>query len=59
MVDDIRAVADALLPQGAVELQPVTAVPTGFQARYRRADGLVVEYVEHTEAAEAYRGDGR
>jgi len=55
LVEDIGAVAAALAPAGAVVLQPVTAVPTGFQTRLRHPDGLVVEYVEHTEAAARFR----
>jgi hypothetical protein len=39
---------------GAEMLQPVTPVPTGFQVRARHPDGLVVEYVQHTEAADRY-----
>jgi hypothetical protein len=55
LVEDIDAVAEALVPLGAVVLQTVTSVPTGFQTRLRHADGLVVEYVEHTEAADRFR----
>jgi hypothetical protein len=55
LVEDIRAVADALIPRGAVLLQPVTPVPTGYQTRLRHPDGLVVEYVQHTEAATRFR----
>jgi hypothetical protein len=55
VVEDIRSVAEQLVPLGAVELQPVTPVPTGYQTRFRHADGLVVEYVQHTEAADAFR----
>ena len=55
LVEDIETVAPALLALGAEELQPVTPVPTGFQTRARHPDGLVVEYVQHTEAADRYR----
>ncbi len=55
LVDDIATVAPALLALGAEILQPVTPVPTGFQTRARHPDGLVVEYVQHTEAADRYR----
>lgn len=39
----------------AVVLQPVTPVPTGYQTRLRHPDGLIVEYVQHTEAAARFR----
>ena len=55
LVADIAAVAPALLALGAEILQPVTPVPTGFQTRARHPGGLVVEYVQHTEAADRYR----
>jgi hypothetical protein len=55
LVEDIEAVAPALLALGAQILQPVTPVPTGFQTRARHPDGLVIEYVQHTDAAGRYR----
>lgn len=55
LVEDIDAVAPALLELGARIPQPVTPVPTGFQTRARHPDGLVVEYVQHTEAAGRFR----
>jgi hypothetical protein len=55
LVEDIEAVAPTLLALGAESLQPVTPVPTGFQTRARHPDGLVVEYVQHTTAADRYR----
>jgi len=55
LVEEIAAVVEALVPQGAALLQGVTPVPTGFQARLKHADGLVVEYVQHTAAADRFR----
>jgi hypothetical protein len=55
LVEDIEAVAPALLALGAQILQPVTPVPTGFQTRARHPGGLVIEYVQHTDAADRYR----
>ena len=55
LVDDIEEVAERLVPLGAAVLQQVTPVPTGFQTRLRHPDGLIVEYVEHTAAAERFR----
>ena len=40
---------------GAEFLQVVTLVPTWFLTRARHPDGLVVEYVRHTEAADRCR----
>jgi hypothetical protein len=37
------------------QLAPIVAVPTGYQARFRHPDGLVVELVQHTEAADRFR----
>ncbi len=39
---------------GATIIQDRTDVPTGVQARVRLPDGLVVEYVEHNEAARRF-----
>jgi predicted enzyme related to lactoylglutathione lyase len=55
LVEDIEAVAPAMAALGAEVLQPVTPVPTGLQTRARHPDGLVVEYVQHTAAADRYR----
>jgi predicted enzyme related to lactoylglutathione lyase len=55
LVEDIEAVAPTLLPLGGEILQPVTPVPTGYQTRARHPGGLVVEYVQHTEAADRFR----
>jgi len=55
LVDDIEAVAPTLLRLGGEILQPVTPVPTGYQARARHPGGLIVEYVQHTAAADRFR----
>ncbi|MGO8918685.1 MAG: hypothetical protein ACLQJR_22520 [Stellaceae bacterium] len=55
LVEEIAAVAAQLVPLGAAVLQDVTPVPTGYQMRLRHPDGLVVEYVQHTAAAERFR----
>jgi hypothetical protein len=55
VVADIAAVAERLVPLGAVVLQRVTPVPTGYQTRLRHPDGLIVEYVQHTAAADRFR----
>jgi hypothetical protein len=55
LVADISSVAETLVPLGAALLQGVTPVPTGYQMRLRHPDGLVVEYVQHTEAADRFR----
>jgi hypothetical protein len=55
LVADIAMVAETLVPLGAALLQGVTPVPTGYQMRLRHPDGLIVEYVQHTEAADRFR----
>jgi len=55
LVDDIEAVAPTLLRLGGEILQPVTPVPTGYQTRARHPGGLIVEYVQHTDAADRFR----
>jgi hypothetical protein len=55
IVAEIDNVAPALVPLGATILQTVTAVPTGYQMRLRHPDGMIVEYVQHTAAAERFR----
>jgi hypothetical protein len=55
LVEDIAAVAPAVLSLGGEILQPVTAVPTGYQTRARHPGGLIVEYVQHTQAADRFR----
>jgi hypothetical protein len=55
LVDDITAEEPAMSALGADILQPVTPVPTGFQTRARHPDGLVVEHVQHTTAADRLR----
>jgi predicted enzyme related to lactoylglutathione lyase len=56
-VDDLDVAVDAALEAGATLLQPRTAVPTGVQARLRFADGPIIEYVEHNEAARRFYTD--
>ncbi|MDR3559820.1 MAG: hypothetical protein P4N59_00065 [Negativicutes bacterium] len=33
---------------GATQLEPIQPTPVGRKTRFRHADGLVAEYVEHT-----------
>lgn len=46
-VSNLAQYADLLRANGAVELDPIQRTPVGQKMRYRHADGLVVEYVEH------------
>jgi hypothetical protein len=39
--------AELLRASGAEELDPIQPTPVGQKMRYRHADGLIVEYVEH------------
>ncbi|HZB90530.1 MAG TPA: VOC family protein [Stellaceae bacterium] len=55
LVTDIAAAIERLVTLGASVVQGITPVPTGFQTRLRHPDGLVVEYVQHTAAADRFR----
>ena len=46
-VDRLDATLPALAAGGAEQLEPVQRTPVGWKTRFRHADGLVVEYVEH------------
>jgi len=47
-VSSLAHYAAVLRANGAVELDPVQTTPVGQKMRYRHADGMVVEYVEHS-----------
>jgi len=55
LVAELKSVAAVLVVLGATILQDVTAVPTGYQLRLKHPDGMIVEYVQHTAAAEPFR----
>lgn len=46
-VESLEPVIDVLTKAGAEQLEPVQPTPVGRKTRFRHADGLVVEYVEH------------
>lgn len=46
-VSKLEDYAALLQAQGAELLDPVQKTPVGRKMRYRHADGLIVEYVEH------------
>ena len=48
VIDDLDAFRYFLEGERAEVLSPPKVVPTGRNMRVRHADGLVVEYVEHT-----------
>jgi hypothetical protein len=50
-LDDVLAVLRA---QGAEQLEAIQKTPVGRKMRFRHADGLVVEYVDH----DAHSGAG-
>ena len=49
LVDSVDAFRLHLVQSGAQILSPPKDVPTGRNMRVRHPDGLVVEYVEHTQ----------
>lgn len=46
-VDALESVIPVLKQAGAEQLEPVQTTPIGRKTRFRHADGLVVEYVDH------------
>ncbi|WP_419729379.1 VOC family protein [Lichenicola sp.] len=46
-VDRLEPYRAMLEAAGAIQLDPVQPTPVGRKMRYRHADGLVVEYVDH------------
>jgi hypothetical protein len=47
-VDTLEPLLDVLTKAGAEQLEPVQPTPVGRKTRFRHADGLVVEYVDHS-----------
>jgi predicted enzyme related to lactoylglutathione lyase len=48
-VSDLEQYAATLSSRGAELLDPIQPTPVGRKMRYRHADGMVVEYVQHSE----------
>lgn len=46
-VEALEQAITTLLDSGAEQLEPIQATPAGRKTRFRRADGLVVEYAEN------------
>ena len=46
-VEALEQAITTLLDSGAEQPEPIQATPAGRKTRFRRADGLVVEYVEN------------
>ena len=46
-VDALESVIPVLTRAGAEQLEPIQPTPVGRKTRFRHADGLVVEYVDH------------
>jgi uncharacterized glyoxalase superfamily protein PhnB len=53
-VSSLGDYASLLRAQGAELLDPIQKTPVGHKMRYRHADGLVVEYVEHDSLSPAH-----
>jgi len=51
-VSALEPFLDVLKDAGAEQLEPIQPTPVGRKTRFRHADGLVVEYVEHHTASE-------
>jgi predicted enzyme related to lactoylglutathione lyase len=48
LVDSLAEYKEFLEGKGAIILEQPKEVPTGWNMRVKHADGLIVEYVEHT-----------
>jgi uncharacterized glyoxalase superfamily protein PhnB len=46
-VEALEQALDVLAKTGATQLEPIQKTPVGRKTRFRHADGLVVEYVDH------------
>src|SRR5438552_8335073 len=49
-VDALETALDVLANSGAEQLEPIQPTPVGRKTRFRHADGLIVEYVDHSAA---------
>ena len=48
-VEALEPVLDLLVKAGAEQLEPIQPTPVGRKTRFRHADGLIVEYVDHAQ----------
>jgi hypothetical protein len=48
-VGALEQALDLLAKTGATQLEPIQKTPVGHKTRFRHADGLIVEYVDHTK----------
>jgi hypothetical protein len=46
-VEALESALDVLAKTGAKQLEPIQPTPVGRKTRFRHADGLIVEYVDH------------
>jgi hypothetical protein len=50
-VEALEGILAVLEKAGAEQLEPIQVTPVGRKTRFRHADGLIVEYVDHTAPA--------
>jgi glyoxalase/bleomycin resistance protein/dioxygenase superfamily protein len=50
-VEMLEPVLNILEKAGAEQLEPIQPTPVGRKTRFRHADGLIVEYVDHASRA--------
>jgi uncharacterized glyoxalase superfamily protein PhnB len=48
-VEKLESALNVLEKAGAQQLEPIQPTPVGRKTRFRHADGLIVEYVDHTQ----------
>jgi hypothetical protein len=51
-VERLEPAVEVLREAGAEQLEPIQPTPVGRKTRFRHADGLIVEYVDHTPRGE-------
>jgi hypothetical protein len=49
-VQALEPILDVLKDAGAEQLEPIQSTPVGRKTRFRHADGLIAEYVDHAVA---------
>jgi hypothetical protein len=50
-VEALEQALDLLAKTGATQLEPIQKTPVGRKTRFRHADGLIVEYVDHDKGS--------
>ncbi len=52
-VEALEPAVTLLQTSGAEQLEPIQSTPVGRKTRFRHADGIVVEYVDHSSSKQS------